>query len=393
MGRWLLLACCVCALVLPRARHAWADDIDDQLAVLSRVGPDGAGSAEARLARDALIKQGSQLLPRLLLAMDDANSVACNWHRSVYDQIVRQELTNKQPRFDRDALKDYVRGPQHLGRARRLVLTLLDQLEPEFGRDLVPQLLDDPEFRADAVDRAWAAGEEARQAGSLDRARQQYRLAFEHARDAAQVTRAADQLRALGETADIIAHLGFVVDWYLVGPFDAPGYSGFDAVFVPQQETFDLQAQFRGAGDRKLTWQRHTTSDALGQLNLISALGEAREAVAYAYSELVADAPLEAQLRCGADDNCTVWLNDQLVFSRRQWLNGTRLDRFTAPVTLQAGTNRLLVKVCQGPQHKDPDVGNLWSLQLRFCDAQGAGLGLKNGLPDPTETNAKKGQP
>jgi hypothetical protein len=35
-----------------------------------------------------------------------------------------------------------------------------------------------------------------------------------------------------------------------------------------------------------------------------------------------------------------------------------------------------LVKICQGPQHKDPQVPNNWSLQLRLCDADGKGLPL-----------------
>jgi hypothetical protein len=94
---------------------------------------------------------------------------------------------------------------------------------------------------------------------------------------------------------------------------------------------------------------------------------------------------MDAELRCGADDNCTVWLNGQRVFGRDQWLNGTRLDRFVTPVRLRAGVNRLLVKICQGPQHKDPEVPNNWSLQLRFCDATGVGLGWTSALPAESE--------
>ena len=50
------------------------------------------------------------------------------------------------------------------------------------------------------------------------------------------------------------------------------------------------------------------------------------------------------------------------ALGRDQWLNGTRLDRFVTPVRRAAGMNRLLVKICQGPQHKDPEVPNNWSL-------------------------------
>jgi hypothetical protein len=98
---------------------------------------------------------------------------------------------------------------------------------------------------------------------------------------------------------------------------------------------------------------------------------------------------MEAQLRCGADDNGTVWLNGERLFGREQWLNGTRFDRFVVPVRLRSGNNSLLVKVCQGPQHKDPEVPNNWSLQLRFCDVTGTGVGLVSALP-PAEKEAQQ---
>jgi hypothetical protein len=97
----------------------------------------------------------------------------------------------------------------------------------------------------------------------------------------------------------------------------------------------------------------------------------------------------QVDLRCGADDNLTVWINGKIAFRRLQWLNGTRLDRFTAKSTLKKGRNRVLVKVCQGPQHKNPAVPNNWSLQVRFCDADGLGIRLRSGLPavkEPAET-------
>ncbi len=120
-------------------------------------------------------------------------------------------------------------------------------------------------------------------------------------------------------------------------------------------------------------------------MNLVQAVAPATEAVGYAYAEVVSPGERNAELRCGADDNCTVWLNGRKVFSREQWLNGIRFDRFTTPVRIERGTNRVLVKVCQGPPNKDPQVSNNWSLQLRFCDASGTGLELRSALPEISE--------
>ena len=115
-------------------------------------------------------------------------------------------------------------------------------------------------------------------------------------------------------------------------------------------------------------------------------LGPVNEAVGYAYTEIESPQNREAQLRTSADDCLAVWLNGQKVFGREMWLNGTRFDRFIAPVRLKAGRNRLLVKVCQGPHHRDPAVGNAWTFQLRFCSADGEGLALRPILPPAKAT-------
>jgi hypothetical protein len=150
----------------------------------------------------------------------------------------------------------------------------------------------------------------------------------------------------------------------------------------------DLQAGYLGQAGGTLRWTRHRTSDPLGLVDLVQALAPATEAVGYAYAELEAPREITAQLRCGADDNCAVWVNGEKAFGRDQWLNGVRFDRFVAPVKLRQGKNTVLVKVCQGPQHKNPDVANAWSLYVRFCDEAGQGVGLRSLLP-PLEEDAR----
>jgi len=125
------------------------------------------------------------------------------------------------------------------------------------------------------------------------------------------------------------------------------------------------------------------TSSVLGEVNLVAALGATAEAVAYAYAELESPAARAAEVRASADDNLTVWLNGQKILAREQWQNGSRLDRFVMPVSLVAGVNRVLVKICQAPQHRDPESINDWVFQLRFCDAEGVGVPLRNLTPKP----------
>jgi hypothetical protein len=361
-----------------------ADEVDKALATIRAAGPGGSGSRPARQARDRIARQGIQVLPRLLQAMDSDNIVALNWYRSAYEQIVAAEWKRKTPRFPVDWLKTFVSRRQHQGRVRRLVLNLVDRLEPGSRTQLISTLLDDPEFRQEAIAIALQRADKAFSNQDLTTAREEYQRIFRHARDSQQILRAADKLKSVGVQVNVIRHMGFVTHWYLLGPFDAPGKTGFELKFPPETKV-DLQATYDGQAKQRIGWKRATTTDRLGQINLIQAIAATREAVGYAYAELNSPKQQDAQLRCGADDNLSVWLNDKAVFSRKQWLNGTRLDRFSAPVRLLKGRNRLLVKICQGPQHKNPAVPNNWSLQLRFCDASGAAVGLSSLLPDPSD--------
>lgn len=353
----------------------------NDLALIAQVGPQGQGSAAARQARDRLALRGIEFTPQLLVALDTPNIVAANWYRSIWEDIVARELQRPDPRWPLAEFKTFIQDERHQGRTRRMVLNLIERIEPGFTRVFLPARLGDVEFRNDAVDLALEEGDRLRGGQQLDLARGQYRAAFTHARDSQQVLTAARKLQETGESVDPVRHLGLVTHWYLLGPFAAPGTSGFD-LKLPPEEVVDLNATYTGMDDRPVKWTAHATGDPLGQVNLKDAIAAVREAVGFAYTEVNSPREQLVQLRCSADDNLTVWLNGEKVLGQRQWLNGTRLDRFITPVMLQVGTNRVLVKICQGPQHVNPEVPNNWSFQLRFCDDTGASVDCRDALPD-----------
>ncbi len=373
------LAVVVSAVPIPIA--AAADSVETQLAVIAKVGPQGAGSLAARKARDELARCNVEILPQLLAAMNTSNVVAANWYRSIYEEIVDRGLAQPEAVWPIAFLKEYVSDDRNVGRPRKLVLALLDKLEPGFHATWLPTRLDDADFRSEAVADLLATGERALRDGDQTGAKEAFRKAFDRARDSSQVTQAAQKLTGLGEPVDVAAHLGLVTTWWLVGPFDAPEKSGFATTFEPESKV-DLEAAYQGQGGQKIRWTRHQSTDPLGQIDFIKALAATREAVGFAYAEIDVPHDRSIHLRVSADDNCSVWLNGRQVFAREQWQNGTRFDRFITPVTLVAGRNTVLVKVCQGPQHKDPEVPNNWSLQLRFCDQQGRGVAFKTVVPE-----------
>ena len=365
-----------------------ADEVDLAIARVAKAGPQGAGSADAKDAAEFLAQQGVDVIPRLLEAMDTPNIVAANWYRTAFESVLQRALAADEPQLPIAFLQHYVKDPERQGRPRRLALGLLDRVDPEFQAAVLPTMLEDPVFREDAVAQVLEQGDGAKQAGDAETAKQRYELAFQHARVSSQVTRAADRLRSVGVQANIVEHMGFIARWYVIGPFDAPGRSGFDTRFPPEEKV-DLSAGYVGQDAVPIRWQQVASSDRLGQLNLVQTVAAVKEAVGYAYCEIEAPARQTVQLRCGADDNLTVWLNDEQILAKRQWLNGTRLDRFTAPAVLQAGKNTVLVKVCQGPQHKNPAVPNNWSLQLRFCDASGRAAKFRVIVPEEAKANVQ----
>ncbi|MDA0831948.1 MAG: hypothetical protein O2955_17255 [Planctomycetota bacterium] len=353
---------------------AVADDVDENLATLLAVGEGAKGSVAARSARMQLVSAGTSVLPKLMSAMDEANPVSLNWCRVVWDEVVAAELAKPKPELPVDMFCDYVRDAKHPGPARRMVLDVLDELKPDERPSLMPMLLDDPEFREDAINIVLAEGDQARDANDIEGAKTAYQKAFDSARESGQITAASGRLQSVGVEVSIPKQMGFVTRFHIVGPFHAEGMTGFDRVFPPE-ETVDLTAVYPDEGN-ELKWQPFETDDPFGQFNLNALIGPAGSVVGYAYTVVRVDQkePIAAQIRCSADDNITVWLNGELVLRKLMWLNGTRLDRFTSAVTLNPGLNRLLVKVCQGPQHQDPNVPNNWSMQLRLCTEDGAGV-------------------
>lgn len=360
---------------------SFADDaVDQAIVVIRKVGPGAAGSAEARVARDRLAQQSANVLPTLLLAMDTTNIVAANWYRTAFSEILNRELLKPNPTLPKGAIEAFVRDSKRNGRPRRLGLSVLERVDPAIRAQLMAGWLDDAEFRRDAVDEVLKLGDAAKNDRRTEAARESYERAFRHARDSDQVLLAVSKLKSVGTDVDPVAHLGFVTRWWLVGPFPAEQMTGFRAQFPPEKQV-DLSAVYPNGEGQKLSWKLHQTSNALGEVNLIQAINAVREAVGYAYAELDSPREQSVQLRCSADDNLSVWLNGKQVLAREQWLNGTRLDRFVTPVTLQPGINRVLVKICQGPQHVNPEVPNNWTFQLRFCDETGGAAEFQNKLP------------
>jgi hypothetical protein len=330
--------------------------------------------ANRRAAWERLVERGPVALPLLLDGMDSKDTAAVNWLRTAFDRIVDKELAAGGKRLDVDALRKYAEDPKRPGRARRLTLDLVEQLRPGTRDQLVSHWLDDPEFRFDAI------AELIKKADKLPAADAKKELlrAFAAARDIEQTKQLAVKLDKVGEKVSVARHLGFILDWHAVGPFDAMGQQGFKTAYPPEKNV-DLTAQFKGR-DGVLKWKRFTLKEPspssggrFGLINLIEPLGTHHDAVAYAYATIRVEKPVEAEFRGAADDNFTVWVNGRRVFSFEEYRNGVRHDRHRFKALLKEGDNSLLVKICQAPFDTSNPEPN-WEFLLRVVGPDGAGL-------------------
>jgi hypothetical protein len=363
-------------------------EVEALLRDIRGVAAQGAGSATARAAWEKLVGRGPAVLPRILEAMDTPDTVSANWLRSAFDHIVEVELKNGGQKIDVVALRGFVEDPRRQGRARRLALDVVERLKPGTRAALAPGWLEDPEFRYEAVESTLEQGQQLEKQGQKDRAVLAYRKAFTAARDVEQGRVLAARLKEHGSAVSVADHLGFLRDWYVIGPFDAKGMKGFGTVYPPEEKV-DLAAELPGKGGNKLRWQRYHVREASAGLparvalvNLLEPLGHAEDPVAYGYTAFTVPEAREVELRGAADDNLAVWVNGQRLFGFEEYRNGVRLDRHRFKAKLRPGVNSVLVKVCQAPTdptNKEPN----WEFLLRVvADASGKGLEIRSALKD-----------
>ncbi len=345
----------------------------------------GRGAAEGRSAWDRLSQAKADALPVLLEGMNTKDVVAANWLRTAFDRIVDREVKAGGKNIDQAALLTFVKDPSKQGHARRLALDLVEGLKPGTRDQLVLDWLDDPEFRHEAVAKVLDKAQVVNKTGNSLIAVNLYRQAFDKSRDVQQARDAAAGLQTGNVTVSVGDHLGCLMDWYLIGPFDGMGQKGFSLSYPPEKK-FDLADEMQGQS-KKVRWKRYQVKEpsptsgarhqALVNLAEKSALGNADDAVGYAYTEFAVEKAITAEMRGAADDNLSVWVNGVKVFAAEEWRNGVRHDRHRFPVKLNEGKNSVLVKVCQSAA---PNPEPNWEFILRVVDTTGKGIAMKSLL-------------
>jgi hypothetical protein len=345
-----------------------AEEVGSLIAQIKAVGKEGKGNADAGKAWKELVRLGPEVLPEVLAGLDDASPIAANWLRSAVDTLADRALTSG--KLSGPQLEAFVRETHHAGPARRLAYEWLVKADKTARDRLLPGMIDDPgaELRREAVEVLLKEAQQLVDTKDEPAALAAYKKLLEAARDHDQVKLVAARLQKFGVKVDLTAQFGFITHWAIVGPFDNAKGVGFQTINPPERGV-DLEAEYEGKEGKKVRWFEHVTDAPLGMVDFNKAIGPLKGATAFAYAAVVSPQQRPVELRAASNNAVRLYLNGKEIFFREEYHHGMQMDQHVGKGTLKAGRNEILVKVCQNEQTED--WAQLWSFQLRVCDAIG----------------------
>ncbi len=130
--------------------------------------------------------------------------------------------------------------------------------------------------------------------------------------------------------------------WLTLGPFDNTGGVGFNTEYILEDTTqIDLTGQYEGVNEQ-ISWKKLSDDTFNGFIDFGS---DTNWRVSYAWATVTSPDERKVQFRFDSDDQGKIWLNGIEIFANTQD-KSISLDRDIIPVTLKAGKNTILVKVC-----------------------------------------------
>ncbi len=170
------------------------------------------------------------------------------------------------------------------------------------------------------------------------------------------------ELNLTDKAKEFMQKTGFFPEtaWLTLGPFDHTKGVGYNTAFIPEEQTqIDKTAEYDGVSG-KIKWSKSIDETFDGFFDFDKDEGFY---AAYAWISFTSPEEKEAKIRFDSDDQGKVFLNGKKVYAHRR-TRGASLDRRTIPVTLVAGKNTILVKVC--------NESLPWGFYLRITDTDGS---------------------
>jgi transglutaminase-like putative cysteine protease/tetratricopeptide (TPR) repeat protein len=168
-----------------------------------------------------------------------------------------------------------------------------------------------------------------------------------------------------------IAHLAYIGEWLMVGPFENDGKVGFGTEYDPEKEqqiAIKVTRDYDGKDHKPVRWRLLPPASPYGWVDFGAFVRPTEQACVYA-TTFVRDARVKGRATraisvwAGATGAVRLFWNGAAILSDDKYRD-LDSDRFAAMATLRAGYNRLTAKVCG--DERAP------MLSLRVATADGA---------------------
>jgi len=143
------------------------------------------------------------------------------------------------------------------------------------------------------------------------------------------------------------------------------------AVAYPPESELDLTATYEGQLG-EVRWTDISTDDGYGIVDIGGQIKNYKGSLMYSVTTFRSAEKQSAEFRLGTPNAWKLWVNGELVFEREEYHRSTRMDQFRIPVSLLAGDNSIMLKVCQNEQEQD--WAQDYQYQLRVCDSGGVAI-------------------
>lgn len=342
----------------------FAEKPESAFDVFKNVQPnDDAAVANASRAARELSKRSDLKTIEVLQAMRGSSLIGKNWLSGIANATQRKNPATK---VELEAfLKDTNQDPE----ARYTVFRWLTEGDADSRNRWLDSMLNDPspELRYEAVAKALEPKELPED---------QLKTLLDVARQPEQVVDLIARLDKLGVKVNQSEHFGFLSTWKFIGPFDNTGSKSYDKAYPVETDwvSSKLADTYQGRPG-EVKWIAEKSEDPEGAIDLAKLYNNEKGCIVYGVTEIEVPSNMKCELRVGCINAQKVWVNGELAIGNEVYHTGMQVDQYIAPIELKAGTNRILIKVCQNEQ-KDA-WAQRYVFQARICDSTGKAIAYK----------------
>jgi len=324
---------------------------------INGIGNEAAGFPAAIAALPALERMSASDGMNVLRGMDDQNPLAANWLRlsaaNIFDRSPALSSDLRQLATDQSASK----------LSREAAFSLLQESAAQEAKSITPSFIRDPclALRRFAVAEQIELANQQIEQGKQKPAQQLLTSTLETTRDIDQISAIIKTLNSLGQEVDQRQWLGLIMDWQIAGPFDNSGGIGFAKAYEPENQLAapDFSASYPGK-DGQVDWKTIKSDDRDGFVDINKLLAKSNGSCVYLAAPFNVEDPQQVEIRAGTYNAIKVWVNGQPIYDYEVYHTNEVIDQYSGKATLVAGTNWIVIKLCQNEQQES------WAQNWRF---------------------------